>query len=107
MRVAPVTLLASSTAATNQTSAVQSLNQIFSYSVAATFTGSPTGTVSLQASLDNTNFVDIPASDQLIADAGTTIWNVSGSNYQYFRCAWVKTGGSSGTITIICFIRGF
>lgn len=109
MRIAHVNLASvagTTDASVNQTSVSQSINQIFSYSAQAVFTGSPAGTVSLQASIDNTNFVDIGASDQVISDAGTIIWNVSGANYQYFRIVWVKSGGT-GTVVFSCFQRGF
>lgn len=107
MRVAPVTILASSDAASDQTSSALSLNQDFSYSVAATMTSTPAGTLSLQASVDGVSYVEITSSPQVIADSGTTIWNVSGANYQYVKCLWVHTAGSAGTVVMKAFTRGF
>lgn len=115
----PNTLLNAANAATNQTSAVQSLNQTFSYSIQANLTGSVQGDVKLQASVDyaadmngnvtnSGNWSDITSSDQAFTAAGSVIWNVSGANYPYVRAVWTSTGGSgTRTITVISFVRNF
>ena len=91
------------------------LKNIYTYSVAAIITGTPTGTIKLQASNDPetndtqtnstglipavgpTNWVDIANSSFSLSAAGETMWNVNAVGYNYVRV--VYTDGSSGTST--------
>lgn len=90
------------------TTSSQSLNQIFSYSIQAVYTGAPDGTIKLQASNDNSNWVDVTSSSVALTSSGNGIWNVSGSNYQYVRVKYTDGGvGGTGALTVLVFIRGF
>lgn len=100
------------------------LKSIFGFSMSATITGTPTGTIKLQASNDadtnetqyntsllkppavlpgSTSWVDIEDSDFAVSAAGTTFWNVSDVNYAWVRVAYVD--GSSGASTATAVIR--
>lgn len=90
------------------------LKGVFMYCISAIATGTPTGTIRLQASNDPetndtqynttnnlppsvvpTNWVDIADSDFALTAAGTTLWNVRDVGYNYVRVAY--TDGSGGT----------
>lgn len=100
----------------NRNSEYVQLKNIFMYCIAAIITGTPTGTIKLQASNDPetndtqynvtagrppavgpTNWVDIDDSDFVVSSAGETMWNVRYIGYNYVRV--VYTDGSSGAST--------
>jgi len=81
-----------------------SLNQIFGYAIQGVITGTPTGTVSLQASNDPnsispTNWSTITGTSQSVAAAGTFFYNVADVEYTWMRL--VYTDGSSGSSTAV------
>lgn len=84
------------------------LAQTFGYAIQAVYTGTPTGTLKLQASNDPlgdltnpndqpTNWEDISNSSQSISAAGSFLWNVTDVMYTWVRL--VFTDGSGGTST--------
>lgn len=108
--------------ATGYTSPYVPLKSIYMYSMAAIISGSPTGTLKLQASNDPetndtqvnstglppavgpSNWVDIANSTFTITTAGETMWNVRDPAYNYVRV--VYTGSGAATITIIVNAKG-
>lgn len=93
------------------------LKNIFMYSMAAIFTGTPTGTVKLQASNDPetndsvplpapTNWVDIADSSFPITAAGETMWNVSEVGYNYVRVVYTDSSGGASTATMTTIFNG-
>lgn len=102
MRIAPVNLTFSGTASANMASSAtsdsQQLNWAFGYSICASTTGAPVGTLKLQASVDNTTFVDIDGSSVSISASGNSFWNVTDVMYGYFRLVYTRTSGT-GTLT--------
>lgn len=83
------------------------LNQSFGYSVQASWTGTPTGTLKLQCSNDNTNWTDITASIQALAgSAGNYEWNVVMPMYLYAQLVYVFTS-STGTLTATAVVKAF
>lgn len=92
------------------------LRQIYTYCMAAIITGTPTGTLTLQASNDPetndtqtnqtsgvnpavgpSNWVTIANSSFAVSSAGETMWNVNFVGYNYVRVHYVD--GSSGAST--------
>lgn len=92
------------------------LKNIYMYSIAATVTGTPLGTIKLQASNDpETNdtqynsvtlapptqqpvvWVDIANSSFNLSSAGNTMWNVSEVAYNYVRVVYEDTSGGTST----------
>lgn len=101
------------------TSAAVPLKNIVMYNIAAIISGSPTGTIKLQASndpetIDNMpdgtprpvpiNWVDILNSPFTISSAGESMWNVQGIAYNYVRVVYIGSG--SATIDIIVNSKG-
>lgn len=82
------------------------LEQIFGYSIQANYSGVPAGSLKLEASNDNVNWTDIPGTAFTVAGPGSFLWNVSSSNYLYVRLVWTASGGSTGTLTGLAFVRG-
>ena len=95
------------------------LRSIVMYSVAAIITGSPNGTIKLQASNDPetndtqtnttsglppavgpTNWVDIANSTFTINSAGETMWNVRDPAYNYVRVVYTGTGAAAMSIIV-------
>lgn len=84
------------------------LQEYYGYSIQANYlTGSPTGTLKVQASNDGINFCDIPGTPFVVTGTGSFLWNFTWANYLYSQLVWTHTGGSSGTLAAIGFIRGF
>ncbi len=89
----------------------QPLKNIYTYAMAVIITGTPTGSVKLQASNDPetndtssngslpvpTNWTDIANSSFNVTTSGETMWNVNAVGYNYVRV--VYTDGSSGVST--------
>jgi hypothetical protein len=101
------------------------LKNIFMYAMAAIVTGTPTGTIKLQASNDpetndtqtnsttNTppsvapvNWVDIANSSFSLSSAGETMWNVHDVGYNYVRVVYTDSSGGASTATMNIIFNG-
>jgi hypothetical protein len=97
------------------------LKSIYTYSVAINITGTPTGTITLQASNDPetndtqtnssqhlpgavppTNWATIANTSQSVTTSGTTLYNVADIGYNFVRVTY--TDGSSGASTAVADI---
>ena len=82
------------------------LNQIFMYAIQGIITGTPTGTFTLEGSCDPnsgnifpTNWTTIDNSSKAVAAAGTFIYSVSDSAYNWARLAYADgSGGESSAV---------
>lgn len=77
------------------------LTQCSGYTYHAVWTGTPVGTLKLQASGDGgTTWADVPGSSQAAGGAaGNWLWDVNNPNYEQVRFAYVF-GSSTGTLTV-------
>lgn len=97
------------------------LKNIFMYSIAAIVTGTPTGTIKLQASNDPetndtvpsgapfptpTNWVDIADSTFTLVSAGETMYNVRDVAYNYVRVVYIDASGGASTATVTIIFNG-
>lgn len=89
-----------------------SLEHIYGYSVQATWTGSPNGTLKLQGSnqpVSNdqsgsiTKWEDIPLATIDISTATSIMFNVRQEFYRFFRVVLVS-GGTGGTMTYLAYM---
>lgn len=102
----------------------QPLKSIYTYSIAAIITGTPTGSIKLQASNDpETNdtqvnstglapsvapshWADITDSTFAVAASGEVMWNVNAVGYNYVRVSYTDTSGGSSTATATIIFNG-
>lgn len=73
---------------------------IFEYCVQAVWSAgsSPLGTLKLQASIDNSNYVDISGTTVGVSgNTGSVIWNITNHSYKYLRLIYTRSSGS-GTL---------
>lgn len=120
MRIALVPLVSAQVLNASFFSKPQQLNMIFGYSIQAVITGTPTGSVRLQAS--NDQFVeiepgnnppivwtDISGSTFTVTAAGNEMWNVSDVGYTWVRIAYTDTSGgtSAAVMNANVNIKGF
>ncbi len=107
---------------TNVNSDFVPLKNIYMYSIMAIVTGTPTGTIKLQASSDPetndtqpnmealkpVNWADIVDSSFTLTTAGNTMWNVRETGYNYVRVVYVDASGgtSTATMSIIANCKG-
>lgn len=112
MRFAPIQILTNGDLSADVYSEIIDLNQIFSYSIQAVWTGSSAaGTLKLQVSDDmagyygqsnSTSFVvnwsDYTGSSTTVSGPGNFLWNVTDVGYRWVRLAFIASGGSSGSI---------
>jgi hypothetical protein len=99
------------------------LRFILYYCIAAIVTGTPTGTIYLQASNDPetndtmpdgtpapqpVNWVTITNSPFVLSSSGETMWNVRDIGYNYVRVGYTDASGgtSTATMTIIVNCKG-
>jgi len=78
------------------------LEHLYAVSLQVAFTGSPTGTLSLQVSDDDLTWVVVDGSDQAITEAGTHVWDVTQISTKYIRAIYTFTSGS-GTLGDVRF----
>lgn len=70
------------------------------WSMVFIWTGTPTGTVKVQVSPDNSTWTDLPSSSQATGgSAGSHTVNFSGSGHRYLRAAYTLSSGS-GDLTV-------
>lgn len=122
MKSNTITLLTNATMGVGTvTSAPIVVDQIWGYAVQAFWTGTPAGTISLQASSesppnqnqvsnggpDNITIWDtIANSPVVIAGApGSYMWNVTTASYRYFQLVYVGTSGA-GSLSAIVSLKG-
>lgn len=82
-----------------------SVDQVYMGAVHSIWSGTPTGTLKLQASCDNvdepsqvTNWEDISGASTAIAGAsGSALWNVVNIGYKWLRLSYVFSSGT-GTL---------
>lgn len=107
----------------NRTSSAMPLKNIVLYSIQATITGTPTGTVKLQASADPetndtmpdgspkpspTHWTDITDSTFTVLAAGNVMWNVREIGYNYVRVVYTdaSSGASTAVMTAVLNAKG-
>lgn len=89
------------------TSSAQQLESMYGYSVQVVWTGAPVGTLSLQASLNGSDWSTVSGSSTSLSGAADSfLWNFQGAFYHYVRLNYVRTSGT-GTITkALYFAKG-
>lgn len=109
----------------NYNSPYQPLRNIFMYTMQAVITGTPTGTISLQASNDPEtndtqinipsqlspsvgpqNWVTITNSSFAVATPGIEMWNVDYTGYNYVRVQYTDASGGTSTATVTITFNG-
>jgi len=108
----------------NYNSPYQPLKSIFMYTIAAIITGTPSGTLKIQASNDPetndtqtnstglppavgpVNWVDIADSSFAVATSGETMWNVRYIGYNYVRVVYTDASGGTSTATMNIIYNG-
>lgn len=106
MRINNDTLLDNASVSGNLQSDAYSLKHLVVYSATATFTGSPDGYISLEASNDvgdNSTpsvWVTITKPEtsrvQIVSASDKVIWNYSNAGYRWLRVNWERTSGTCG-----------
>lgn len=117
MRIAPVTIIsAGDMSAASVTSTALDINQAYSFSIQAAWTGStPVGTLQIQgsndivASISNvTNWSNVGGTAGTAAvsgNAGSAMLEIPVAEYHYVRVVYTKTSGT-GTINATFFSKG-
>lgn len=100
------------------------LRNVYTYSIAAIVTGTPTGTIKLQASNDPetndtqtnstgvppaigpSNWADIANSTFTLSTSGETLWNVSFVGYNYVRVVYTDNSSGTSTATMAIIFNG-
>ena len=94
------------------TSSAITLENIFGYAIQVVFTGSPVGSLKLQASCDQgsnpinasaigagiTNWNDIAGTTVAISSAGLTLYNMDAQYYKWVRIVYTPDSGT-GTVS--------
>ncbi len=71
----------------------------------AIYTGSPTGTLKIQVSNDQTNWEDYTGSSQSISAAGTFMWDIVNTSVSYIRLFYTFSSGT-GVLNVNVFAKG-
>lgn len=84
--------------ATITSDAVQ-VEHVANLAVQIVTTGTHSGTLKLQASLDGSNWSDIPDASIAVSNAGAYFVNVSNIGFDYVRMVYTKSAFTSGVIS--------
>ena len=93
------------------TSAVSFIEHMLLYNVQATITGSPVGTLKLQACIDvatptvSSSWNDVASSTVTISGADIVMYDVSDISYKWVRLVYTRTSGT-GAITALINAKG-
>jgi len=101
-------IITSTSMASNITSPVLDMSQVDSVVFFASWTGTPTGTLKLQASLTTTDadFVDLlDSSISLGGSSGKFMWNVTETNFDQIRLVYTF-GSGTGTLNVRVNAKG-
>lgn len=109
----------------NYNSPYQPLRSIYTYCMSAIVTGTPTGTIQIQASNDPetndtqinttanlppavgpTHWVTIANSSFPLSSSGETMWNVNFVGYNYVRVQYIDSSGGTSTATMDIIFNG-
>jgi hypothetical protein len=97
------TLVSAADMSSNVTSNAVEIQGISNVSLSAVYTGSPVGSVKLQASVDaGANWSDVASSSFSISSAGVFIWNYAPCAVPLLRVVYTATSGS-GALTVTVF----
>lgn len=100
-----VELVSAADASSNITSIGVGLGDLQVFSIHADFSGATlAGTLELEASNDNADWVAISGANQVVASAASHIFNVVNAAYSWVRLTWTQTGGT-GTLTVRAVIK--
>ena len=109
IRFTPVKILTACDMSTAScTSIGTDINQLQSYAIQASFSGSPVGTLKLQISTDQVqvgtgtndpavnvvNWSDYTGSSYSLSASGNYMWNVFPAGYRWVRMVYTKTSGT-------------
>lgn len=104
------TALDAVSAGANQTSTGISFLEYKNYAVQISWdslTGTLDGVVVVQASLDDTIYTDLSASQTtLSAASGNTLFNAENAAYKYFRISYTANGVTTGNLTAKYTLKG-
>ena len=84
-------------AAANINSNALGLGDLKDFSIHVLFSGGGSdlvGTLTLQSSNDELNWVEIAGSSQAVAASADHMYNVSNANYKFVRTVWSHTSGT-------------
>ena len=111
----------------NYNSPYTPLRNIYTYSITAIITGTPSGTIQIQASNDPetndtqyntvsnpqrpptvapTHWVTITNSPFAVTTAGETFWNVNYAGYNFVRVQYIDASGGTSTATMSIMFNG-
>lgn len=100
-----IALVSAADAASDITSVPATLGDLGNFSIHADFSSATlNGTLSLQCSNDNSDWVEVTGSSQAVASGASHVWNISNANYLYVRVFWDATSGT-GTLTCRMIIK--
>lgn len=69
------------------------------YAMQAVYTGSPVGTLTVEGSNDGTTWSTVTDSTVAVSAAGSTLYNISGVQYELARLLYTFTSGT-GSLTV-------
>lgn len=100
-----VTLLQTVSSNPSATTGSYDIGDLKDLSVQVVFTGSNVvGVFKLQASIDGTNYFDVPSSSQNITSSVGYLYSISNAGYRYIQGSWTYTSGT-GNITVTLFLK--
>lgn len=103
-RHAKVTIIDGVSMAATITGTGQNIETLNAYAVQCGWTSTPVGTIQLQASNDNTTYIDV-STQAAGGAAGNVLFDVPTPGYRYVRILYTRTS-SSGTLTCVLFGKG-
>ena len=96
----PIKVMNALDATANQSYTWKNAQYVDNVGISVTFTGTPSGTLTIQGSVDGIDFVTLPNTSTTISAAGTTLFDLNQLSFPFVQINWAESGGSvSPTIT--------
>ena len=99
MRILNDEILNATGVTASATSEEQPLDFTYGYAIYASWTeevASLAGNIKIQASVDGTNWVDVPTTQEAVSGSGDFMWNITDAFYNKLRVILTVTSGTAG-----------
>lgn len=103
----PVQLISNQDATSNITSVPFDIGDEKVVCITVDFTGGGgdlVGTLKLQASIDNSTYIDVTDSSQAVNASADHMWSIADAAYRYVRVDWAYTSGT-GNLTAKAIVK--
>ena len=99
--IEPINVLSNGDMSGDLASSISTVKYMDNMAYQCAWTGSPSGTLNVQVSLDGTNWASLSSTGIDVSGGSPQFIDVNQTSAGYIRCIFTHTMGSSGTLNIL------